>query len=207
MPVDRPSDPPDLNDYDAIEAAVMETARGRWFLAEHARRIRAAETSRILAAIGCVAEMIRLQHQPAPPVLVDQRFAEMASTVEERLLDLSWFLRGRGVEDSVCELLDREAIRLRRFVQGESDEAPLVPPRAQRDEIVHAAERAPPQHAPVPDLSYPRDELTNPLIAADIAQDAPQPDPVAPAAPPPLRPEALAWIERLPLREKLRLFA
>ena len=30
-------------DYDLIEAAVMETGRGRWFLAEHARRNRHAE--------------------------------------------------------------------------------------------------------------------------------------------------------------------
>ena len=28
------------DDYAAIEAAVMETARGRWFLAEFARRLR-----------------------------------------------------------------------------------------------------------------------------------------------------------------------
>ncbi|MEM8812505.1 MAG: hypothetical protein AAGF59_07780 [Pseudomonadota bacterium] len=38
-------------DYEAIEAAVMETARGRWFLAEYARRHRAADTEMLLAAI------------------------------------------------------------------------------------------------------------------------------------------------------------
>jgi hypothetical protein len=39
-------------DFDAIEAAVLNTARGRWFLAEHARRHRAADTATLLAAIG-----------------------------------------------------------------------------------------------------------------------------------------------------------
>lgn len=43
-------------DYEAIAAAVMETARGRWFMAEHAKRNRHADTAQVLAAID------RLQH-------------------------------------------------------------------------------------------------------------------------------------------------
>ncbi|MGU9980319.1 hypothetical protein ACJ4V0_09775 [Phreatobacter sp. HK31-P] len=39
-------------DYGAIEQAVMETARGRWFLAEYARRNRHADTVTVLDAIG-----------------------------------------------------------------------------------------------------------------------------------------------------------
>lgn len=42
----------DLADYDQIEAAVKETARGRWFLAEHAKRNRHADTETILAALA-----------------------------------------------------------------------------------------------------------------------------------------------------------
>jgi hypothetical protein len=38
-------------DYEAIEAAVMETARGRWFLQEYARRNRNADTKAVLKAI------------------------------------------------------------------------------------------------------------------------------------------------------------
>ena len=38
-------------DFDRVEAAVMETERGRWFLAEYARRIRAEDASRILTGI------------------------------------------------------------------------------------------------------------------------------------------------------------
>lgn len=41
--------------FDEIEAAVMETARGRRFLAEHARRIRAEESDRLLQAIAQLA--------------------------------------------------------------------------------------------------------------------------------------------------------
>src|SRR5215207_8811123 len=45
--------PPPLSeaDYDAIESAVMETMRGRWFLAEYARRNRHADTTMLLAAL------------------------------------------------------------------------------------------------------------------------------------------------------------
>jgi hypothetical protein len=39
-------------DYEALEAAVMETERGRWFLAEFVRRRRAEDTARILTAIN-----------------------------------------------------------------------------------------------------------------------------------------------------------
>ncbi len=43
---------PSVNeDYEAIEAAVLETARGRWFLAEYLRRHQAAETRALLNAI------------------------------------------------------------------------------------------------------------------------------------------------------------
>jgi len=38
-------------DYEEIERAVMESARGRWFLAEYAKRIRAQDTALILDAI------------------------------------------------------------------------------------------------------------------------------------------------------------
>jgi chemotaxis regulatin CheY-phosphate phosphatase CheZ len=40
------------SDYDAIEQAVMETARGRWFLREYAARNRTADTTVLLDAIG-----------------------------------------------------------------------------------------------------------------------------------------------------------
>ena len=41
----------ELDTYEAIEAAVKETARGRAFLAEHALRARQSDTAKVLAAI------------------------------------------------------------------------------------------------------------------------------------------------------------
>ena len=51
--------------YEEIERAVMATARGRWFLAEFARRSRGLDTQRVLDAIGRLDA--RLPRQSASP--------------------------------------------------------------------------------------------------------------------------------------------
>lgn len=58
-------------DYRAIEEAVLSTARGRWFLTEYARRIRAAETDRILDAIEKLAS--RSEMNAAAPAIATHR--------------------------------------------------------------------------------------------------------------------------------------
>ena len=69
--------PPGLepDDYEAIEAAVLETPRGRWFLAEFARRIREQESGRLLDAVGKLERVVRdLAERPVAspvPVLAD----------------------------------------------------------------------------------------------------------------------------------------
>lgn len=55
----QPPSPLRDEDYEAIEAAVMETARGRWFLFEYARRNRSADTQQVLAAVERIERMIR----------------------------------------------------------------------------------------------------------------------------------------------------
>src|SRR3954453_3739730 len=49
-------------DYEAIEGAVMETARGRWFLAEFARRNRNADTTMLLKALDRIEAAMRGEH-------------------------------------------------------------------------------------------------------------------------------------------------
>jgi chemotaxis regulatin CheY-phosphate phosphatase CheZ len=46
-------------EYNAIEAAVLETARGRWFLAEYARRNRHADTTMLIAALDRIETALR----------------------------------------------------------------------------------------------------------------------------------------------------
>jgi hypothetical protein len=52
-------------DYDMIEAAVMETARGRWFLIEYDRRRRAAETAQLLDAVTRLERAVGTGGPPA----------------------------------------------------------------------------------------------------------------------------------------------
>src|SRR3954451_16186732 len=63
-------------DYDAISAAFMETSRGRWFLAEYARRNRNADTSMVLDAVARIEENLAAQND-AP----EQRAAEILAAV------------------------------------------------------------------------------------------------------------------------------
>jgi hypothetical protein len=48
-----------IEDYEAIESAVMETARGRWFLSEYARRNRNSDTEAILGTLDRIERQIR----------------------------------------------------------------------------------------------------------------------------------------------------
>jgi len=64
---------PSLNEalYDALLAALSNTARGRAFLDEYARRVRAADTAAALAALARIEAMLVKQqaaavHAPAP---------------------------------------------------------------------------------------------------------------------------------------------
>lgn len=89
------------DDYDRIEEAVMETARGRWFLAEFARRVRSGDTQKILAAIE------RLERASAPAQFAVAQ--EHAKGIGERLMDIAFQLRARRVDEGVCRAVEREA--------------------------------------------------------------------------------------------------
>ncbi len=71
-------------DYEAIHTAVMETERGRWFLAEYARRNRNADTALILAAIDRVEALWR-ERRPAASPAERVRFdlVEMAKAIAQ----------------------------------------------------------------------------------------------------------------------------
>jgi hypothetical protein len=54
--------------YDALLAALSSTARGRAFLEEHARRIRAEDTAAALAALARIEAMLVKQQNAAPVI-------------------------------------------------------------------------------------------------------------------------------------------
>lgn len=75
-------------DYEAIEAAVMETEKGRWFLAEYASRHRAADTEAVLAAIGGLEKLLKRERRPdIDRIRLD--IGEMKDAIERTKLEIA----------------------------------------------------------------------------------------------------------------------
>lgn len=75
--------------YAQIEAAVMETARGRWFLAEFARRNRHAETTSVLGAIERLHDSIANRPLTASVALVPAAPATTDERLHNEILDMA----------------------------------------------------------------------------------------------------------------------
>lgn len=94
-------------DYDAIEAAVMETARGRWFMAEYAKRNRQADTQQLLTAIGRIERVVGLG---IPETSRDTNLVEAAALIGDLRIDLER-ISGKAQEGSsgLAAQIDRAA--------------------------------------------------------------------------------------------------
>lgn len=134
--------PPSLReeDYEVIEAAVMETARGRWFLAEYARRNRATDTMAVLQAVGRLENALSEKLEPAlPSPEIGMHVLDISATIEklqaelaplklenssaseimqqiraaaEEVQETSWALREIGTRPEFCDNLDRNAVNI-----------------------------------------------------------------------------------------------
>src|SRR5438270_66157 len=78
---------PSEADYDAIREAFMETSRGRWFLAEYARRNRNADTRMVLDAVARIEENLTAQ-TPAREQHAAEILAALSAAVDEAVLDM-----------------------------------------------------------------------------------------------------------------------
>ena len=213
-----------------IEQAVMETARGRWFLLEYARRQRAAETQRMADAVDRLEQAIEtLQPQlagivpvapPAPPAPAPTN--ETAAAVAEKLSDIVWTMRERGVGDQFCVELEKQIRIIRTLrVEIETGREQTAPP-AQRliEAPPAAAATAGPTESRAPDASNAE---TISLGSGAFDRAAPAPPPLQ--MPPPWRPQgapdaqrphaepapatreiASTRLDALPLMEKIALF-
>jgi hypothetical protein len=124
---------PSEADYDAIREAFMETARGRWFLGEYAKRNRNADTSMVLDAVARIEATIAAQKQvptnelPDALVLIRGLLSDAkasaaktmsGSDAEEALAavnkgtriirEIAWTLREYGTDARICDMLDAQ---------------------------------------------------------------------------------------------------
>lgn len=125
-------------EYRAIEQALLESARGRWFLAEHGRRARRLDGQLLEEAIARLQSSIR-----QPPALLGQLRAEVEELTEfvretragllarpaiaatadgaprstvggilkaaEDMHEAAWSLQARDVDPAGCEVIARNA--------------------------------------------------------------------------------------------------
>jgi hypothetical protein len=205
------------DDYDALAAAVMETERGRWFLAEFARRNRAADTAVVLDAMAGLEMRLaaeRLERAAVPSQDVGRMAVAISKIAVRAALLRSDFegpMRGeRRVARALrhLALLDRlitgaaaaaaDALKTQsRLAAGPPSVGSTTAPAIAR-RFDHAAEDVP----PLPDLSKtnvsPDPELEAALAAILAAPDVAQPmagaaeigdvEPLAPAEPLELEP-------------------
>lgn len=129
------------SEFEAIYAAVIESGRGRWFLEEFARRNRNSDTMQVLAAVERIEKVIREQRGSSAPASFRSELLEIAATISqtrsavaalppapatseggsagsevssglERLQDLAWTMRERGLDPGVCQQIEGIAERL-----------------------------------------------------------------------------------------------
>ena len=171
------------DDYDAIEAAVTETVRGRWFLREFARRNRSGEMREILDAVARLEGSIGQAALPADPSvrLLMQRVKEIGGQLDR----LAHEMRGAGLEERFAGAVAEQGRAVAGMMRG-----PALPPRP-------AAKAEPLSNSPA-----------EPMRALPSAPVMPRPTPVVPP-PAEMDPRLghLEAIDRLPMAEKLALFA
>ena len=121
-----PAGPPQEAEYDAVYAAVTATERGRWFLSEFADRTRQTDTQVVLAALARIEASICGEATPRSSSALWRDLAGIAAAVKqaraaiaaettstadvttavERIQDVSFSLRERAVDASLCDAID-----------------------------------------------------------------------------------------------------
>lgn len=119
-----------LDDYECLYALVRETARGRWFLDEHAKRHRHAETQSLLAA------MRRLERLavPNPDSTASRRMQMQVTGLMEALALAKVEIErpGQAVSPGLrlsMQMLERHAAALSALFSVEN---PEIEPRSER---------------------------------------------------------------------------
>ena len=149
-----------IDDYEEIEAAVMETSRGRAFLLEYARRLRAAETAQVLGALARIEQ--RIASPQATTIAPDLR--EAVSLVHQRLVDIAASAQSRGADARTIVEIETQARALRRLLPEGAQAVAAQPMPALAAPVV--------AHSPAPATTIPQPRTHANRAAAFAAIDA-----------------------------------
>lgn len=193
---------PNEQDYDAIREAFMETARGRWFLGEYAKRNRNADTRMVLDAVAKIEETLAAQRQPVvedrlPEALIEIRRAiREAETVAIAAVDpaaieaslaaiprgvriikeISWRWREIGADGRICDLIDSQLASIEAACGQISTIDPRVELKAAFDLLRDRIDRTDGSAAPAPMQEAPSSVAEAPPVeTAPAAMASEQP--------------------------------
>ena len=163
-PISARANLPSEEDYEAIREAFVETARGRWFLDEYAKRNRNSDTRMVLDAVARIEQTIAAQKQPPPPLVVDRLPQALISIrgaveraqetgfaaftglrLEENLApirkgsriikEISWRWREIGADGRICDLIDSQVSAIEAACAQLAETDPRVALRAAFEDI------------------------------------------------------------------------
>jgi hypothetical protein len=142
----RPSVPGEA-DYDAIREAFMETARGRWFLNEYAKRNRHTDTGMVLEAVTRLEASLKVQKAAPTTTSLIETLGAIRSAVRQAkataieamprvesdetltaarngariIREIAWTLRECGADTRICDLLETHIKAIEASQQSASD--------------------------------------------------------------------------------------
>ena len=119
-------------EYEAIHAEIAATERGRWFLSEHVKRNRAADTDRLVGSLARAEAALRGGAVAAMPNPLADDLAQLAAAIgqveaviaagaapaagglaaSERIQDIAFALRERETNSVLCEALESALFEL-----------------------------------------------------------------------------------------------
>ncbi len=91
-------------DYDAISDAFMETARGRWFLSEYAKRNRNADTRMVLDAVARIEQNLAAQKDAVAEHGLAEALAAIREAVNEASATAAAALGGAALDESLAPI-------------------------------------------------------------------------------------------------------
>jgi hypothetical protein len=119
-------------EYEAIHAEIVATERGRWFLSEHVKRNRAADTDRLVDSLARAEAALRGGAVAAMPNPFADDLAQLAAAIGQveaviaaggapaagglaasgRIQDIGFALREREIDTVLCEALESALFEL-----------------------------------------------------------------------------------------------
>jgi hypothetical protein len=169
----RPPDAPNEDDFLTLCAALSESARGRAFLAEYARRNRNADTETLLAAIGRIEARLRADASAVQRLRDDLRMLLIAIRLVRPEIDAAEAATQPAKLSKLLDLLERRIDAMAEVKPADATPDEPEPARAQLAVVPRPDE---------PELPIPSPasfELRLVENAAELAAQPPPPDPLA----------------------------